>query len=119
MPPDLVTNGSDYANFSTLWNSCAAHMWLCSIDFHHRQQVAADDGVIEHSHMCATQKFHKVLKLAYSLPFVTKLGGISPSILVMQTTEYRFRKYRSSLGYGFHLAVCRRFLLNLIGNTWS
>ena len=49
----------------------------------------------------------------------TKLGGINPSILVMQTTEYRFRKYRSSLGYGFHLAVCRRFLLNLIGNTWS
>ena len=25
MPPDLVTNGSDYANFNTLVNSCAAH----------------------------------------------------------------------------------------------
>src|SRR4051794_2650161 len=50
---------------------------------------------------------------------LTKLGGISPSILMMQTTEYRFRKYQSSLGYGFHLAVCRRFLLNLIGNTGS
>ena len=48
---------------------------------------------------------------------LTKLGGISPSILMMQTTEYRFRKYQSSLGYGFHLAVCWRFLLNLIGNT--
>ena len=24
MPPDLVTNGSDYADFNTLLNSCAA-----------------------------------------------------------------------------------------------
>jgi len=37
---------------------------------------------------CAAQEFHKVLKLAQSLPFVTKSGGISPSILVMQTAEY-------------------------------
>jgi hypothetical protein len=26
MPPDLVTNGSDSPNFSTLWNSCAAQL---------------------------------------------------------------------------------------------
>jgi hypothetical protein len=37
---------------------------------------------------CAAQEFHKVLKLAESLPFVTKSSGISPSILVMQTAEY-------------------------------
>jgi hypothetical protein len=37
---------------------------------------------------CAAQEFHKVLKLAESLPFVTKSGGISLSILVMQTAEY-------------------------------
>jgi hypothetical protein len=50
---------------------------------------------------------------------LAKLGGISPSILMMQTTEYRSRKYKSSLEYVFDLAVCRRLLLNLIGNTWS
>jgi hypothetical protein len=37
---------------------------------------------------CAAQEFHKVLKLTESLAFVTKSGGISPSILVMQTAEY-------------------------------
>ena len=26
MPPDLVTNGSAYANLSTLWNSCVAQL---------------------------------------------------------------------------------------------
>jgi hypothetical protein len=59
------------------------------------------------------------LKSPIITAILTKSGGISPSILMMQTTEYRFRKYQSSLGYGFHLAVCRRFLLNLIGNTGS
>ena len=58
-------------------------------------------------------------EIMYHPVVLTELGGISPSILMMQTTEYRFRKYQSSLGYGFHLAVGRRFLLNLIGNTWS
>src|SRR5947209_4691131 len=70
---------------------------------------------------CAAQKKKTAQPLKSRMIAIisTKLGGISPSILVMQTTEYGFRKYRSSLGYGFHLAVCRRFLLNLIGNTWS
>jgi transposase InsO family protein len=30
MLPDLVKNVSDYANFSTLWNSCAAHQMFIS-----------------------------------------------------------------------------------------
>ena len=58
-------------------------------------------------------------EITYDCTMLTKLGGFSPSIFVMQTTEYRFRKYPSSGGYGLHLAVCRRPLLTLIGNTWS
>jgi hypothetical protein len=30
MLPDLVTNGSDHANFSALWNSCAAQPFRIS-----------------------------------------------------------------------------------------
>jgi hypothetical protein len=54
-----------------------------------------------------------------STAILTKSGGISPSILMMQTTEYRFRNDLSCLGYCFHPVACRQFLLDLIGNTWS
>jgi len=49
---------------------------------------------------------------------LTNSGDISPSILMMQTAEYRFRNDLSCLGYGFPLVVCLHFLLKLIGNAW-
>jgi hypothetical protein len=50
---------------------------------------------------------------------LTKSGGISPSILMMQAAEYRLRNYPSSLAHCFHFVVCRQFLPNLIGDTGS
>jgi hypothetical protein len=49
---------------------------------------------------CAAQKLQGTENhRTYQLAILTKSGGLSPSILMMQTAEYRFRNDLSCLGY--------------------